>query len=228
MSFSCKRPAAARAARSTGLIFAFALVLAASALAAEQVPFKANAADQATAKAAVIQRTDLSAGWTGGATKPQTSSDTGCADWQPKQSDLLLTGAAASTFTTKALQISSEVEVLQNAHMVRLDWQRTVIAPRTIGCIREGFAKTLNNSKSKVVSAGKLSFPRLTAQTMAFRVLIDVKSNGSTMRLIADVVVIGKGRNELSLVSTASYASRAPVKAIEIQLARILTARLPS
>jgi hypothetical protein len=228
MPFSSNRPAAARAARSTALVFAFSLVLAATAFAGERIPFKGNAADQAAAKAAVVQRSDLGAGWTGGATKPDLSSDTGCAGWTPKQSDLVMTGAAASTFTAKGLQISSEVNVLQSTKMVRLDWQRTAIDPRALGCVREGLAKALNNATRKLISVNRLSFPRLTAQTLAFRALVDVKSNGSTLRLISDIVVVGKGRNELTLLATASYASRTPVKAIEIQLARLLTSRLPA
>ena len=59
-----------------------------------------TAAGQADAHAATIQRTDLGtvADWTGGTTKPSiTSSFPGC-NYKPKQSDLVLTGAAESEY----------------------------------------------------------------------------------------------------------------------------------
>jgi hypothetical protein len=227
VSFSFKRLAAHRLAPSAGLVLAFSLVVAASALAANRIPFKANAADQAAARLAVVHRADLGAGWTGGSTKPQYSSDTGCADWKPKQSDLLITGAAASTFQTPGLFVESEVDVLQSAQMVTLDWQRTAIDPHAIGCMRKGLAKAINSAKAKLVSVNPRGFPHLTSQTLAFRALIDVTSNGSTHRVIYDMVAIGAGRNELTLLVTGAYASQTAVRVLEVQLARLLTARLP-
>ncbi len=223
---------AVRTARRTALLLALALalslVLAASALAAERTPFRANPADQAAAKAAVLQRADLGAGWHGGATKPDLSTDTGCADWKPKQSDLLVTGAAASDFKATGLEIGSEVHVLRTAQMVHLDWQRTVVHPRTLGCLRQALAKELGDPQSKLVSVSKLPFPRLTAQTLAFRTLVDVTSNDSTVRVMVDFVAVGKGRSELALVTTAPYAGRTEVKAAEVRLARMLLGRLTS
>ncbi len=228
MPFSTKMSAANRAARRTGLALTLALplALAASALAAERTPFKPDPADQAAAKAAVLQRADLGAGWRGGATKPDLSTDTGCADWKPKQSDLLVTGAAASEFKATGLDIGSEVHVLQTAQMVQLDWQRTVVHPRTLSCLRRGLAQDLTDPQSKLVSVSKLPFPRLTAQTLAFRTLVDVTSNGSTVRVMFDFVAVGKGRSELALMTAAPYAGRTAVKAAEVRLARILLGRL--
>jgi hypothetical protein len=219
------RPAAARAGRSTGLVLAFGLVLAASALAAP-TPFKANPADQAAATAAVAQRRDFGGDWSGGATKPDLSADTGCADWNPKQSDLLVTGAAATSYKAPGMQIDTEVHVLKSSAMVRLDWQRTIVAPRMLSCLREGFAKEVTAAGTEVVSVKRLPFPRLTSQTTAFQALIDITRNGSTGRLMVDIVVIGKGRSELTLVTSAPYAAQAAVKAGEVRVARILTARL--
>jgi hypothetical protein len=226
MPFSASRSAAACTARRTGLVLVVSLALAASALAAERTPFKANPADQAAAKAGVLQRGDLGAGWSGGATTPDFSTDTGCTDWQPKQSDLLVTGAAASEYRTSGLQISSQVNVLETARMVRLDWQRTVVAARTLGCLRAGVAKAITDPQTKLVSVSKVPFPRVTAQTTAFRVLIDVTHNGSTVRVLSDLVAVGRGRSELTLTTTSAYAARAAVKAAEVRLARTLAARL--
>jgi hypothetical protein len=86
---------------SRGIVFVLAAValalLTATAVPAgdgkEQIKF--NAADQAAARAVVIRRADLgSTGWAGGPTKPDLSSGPTCANYHPKVSDLVLTGAA--------------------------------------------------------------------------------------------------------------------------------------
>ncbi len=66
---------------------------------AERYPVRYSVADQAAARAAVLKKSDLGAatGWEGGATKPDLS-DHACGGYEAKRSDLLLTGAAASTW----------------------------------------------------------------------------------------------------------------------------------
>lgn len=54
---------------------ATALVLAGAALAAERSTVRLNASDQAAARAAVLRKADLGAGWSGGASKPDLSAD---------------------------------------------------------------------------------------------------------------------------------------------------------
>ncbi len=228
MSFSSLRGALVRKAPGTGLVCAFSLIFVGSALALERVPFKANPADQAGAKAAVVKRADLGAGWRGGATKVDLSADSGCPDWKPKQSDLRVTGAAASRFVATGLVIKSEVHVFQSAAMVRLDWQRTVVPPRAFSCARETMANDSSDPEIKFVSFTRLSFPHVTSQTMAFRALLDVAGKGPTVRMMMDVVFVGTGRSELSLYTTAPFMSQAVVKAAEIRLARTLAARLPA
>ncbi|MFL5900569.1 MAG: hypothetical protein ACJ75S_05165, partial [Solirubrobacterales bacterium] len=74
---------------------AAALVLAGAAV-ADKEQIHLTAAGQQAARAAVMQRSDLggASGWTGGSKKPDLSGGTGCANFQPKQSDLVLIGAA--------------------------------------------------------------------------------------------------------------------------------------
>src|SRR5436305_11181987 len=90
----------------------------------EQIRY--NAADQAAARATVLRRSDLlpSTGWTGGRTKPDLSPPPSCPNYHPKQSDLVLTGAAQSNFRRGPLVIGNEVQILKTRRMVRLDWQR--------------------------------------------------------------------------------------------------------
>ena len=84
------------------LVLAVAAVALATAVAVpagdgkEQI--KLNAADQAAARAVVIRRADLgSSGWAGGPLKPDLSTGPTCPNYDPKVSDLVLTGAARTT-----------------------------------------------------------------------------------------------------------------------------------
>src|SRR5438034_5394370 len=109
----------------------------------EQIRF--NAADQAAARATVLRRSDLnpSSGWTGGRVKPDLSPGPICRNYNPKQSDLVLTGAAQSSYRRGPVVIANEVQVMKTRRMVRLDWQREVLAPGVIPCQRRDLARSV-------------------------------------------------------------------------------------
>lgn len=187
-------------------------------------PVKYNVADQAAARAAVLKKSDLgaAAGWKGGATKPDLS-ESECSIYEPKVSDLLVTGAAASEWTyTGSLSFRSETWLLKTPEMVKLDWQRTVAHPSIVPCFRELFGAEPN---MKLVSIKRIALPKLAPLSRRYRVLVDYTEQGETVRLMIDLILIGKGRTELSLLTTALYAERKPVEAAEVRLARALMAR---
>jgi hypothetical protein len=62
--------------------------------------------------------------------------------------------------------------------------------------------------------------------TAAFRLLIDVRSSVGTARLLVDVALVGRGRTEIVLTTSAPFAARVSVKAAEIRFARILVERI--
>ena len=212
-------------------LFAGLAVLAALAAAAragggkEQI--RLNAKDQAHARRAVLKRADLgtAAGWTGGAKKPDLSSTPPCADFHPKQSDLVVTGAAETDWKHPGLEIDSEAQVLQTARMVRLDWQRSVVSAKLLPCLRQAFEKEAG-ANAKVVSVRKVSFPHLGTYTALFRVLVDVTSGGSTVRIRSDAVLIGRSRTELTLTVTSPESAAAGVFPAEVQIARLLAGRI--
>jgi hypothetical protein len=147
-----------------------------------------------------------------------------CAGFDPKQSDLVVTGAAASEFRRTGLDFRSEAHVMRTPRMVVLDWQRTVTDPRVLPCLRQDTAKSVNDANTRFVSLKRIAFPAVTSRTAAFRALVDVTSGGQTVRVLVDVVAIGKGRSELTLTTSAPYAARASVLPAEVRLARILAA----
>jgi hypothetical protein len=205
------------------VVVAVALVLSAAAW-ADNYKFRFNAADQAAARAAVLQRADLgtAVSWKGGATKPDLSAQPNCPNYHPVPSDLVVSGAAESDFSTTGLELDSEAELLQTASMVRLDWQRS-LTPALLPCLRSQFARTVG---AKLVSLKRIAFPHVATHTAAFRILVDVAAAGSTAHVMVDVVLIGRGRTEISLRTTAPFANTQVVTAAEVRLARILVSRI--
>src|SRR5215475_5735118 len=141
--------------------------LAASALALASAPnlfagdgkqqIKLTKRDQAAARAVVLRRTDLgSTGWQGGPVKPDLSSTPNCPNFHPKVSDLVVTGAAQTTFQRSGLEFSSVAEVLKTRRMVRLDWRRSVVPRGAVPCLRRTLANGLPPG-AKVVSFAKVA-----------------------------------------------------------------------
>ena len=205
-----------------------ALMLALAAL-ADKEKIQLNATDQAFARATVLKKADLGTvgTWIGGAVKPDLSSTTPCSTFQPKQSDLVLTGVAETKYQQPGFEFDSEAQVLQTPEMVKLDWQRTVLAPQLLPCLRVGLAKQVPSTKATIVSVRRIAFPHITAQTAAIRALVDVKAGTSPVpvRIFVDVVLVGRGRTEISLTTTALFVNDKITRAAEARFALIFASR---
>lgn len=212
-----------------GLFAVFALAALACAAAAladrEQISF--TAADQAAAKKAVVHKTDLNtSGWKGGYIKPDLSPEPTCANYDPKQSDLVVTGAAETVFQHPGLKIDTEAEVLQTARMVALDWQRTVLDPHAISCLQETLAKNLAQpGKIKLSSFRQIPFPKVGTYSRAFLTVIVVTTAHGQVPVTLEDVLIGKGRTEITISTTAAAAGQPEVAAANVRLARLLVTR---
>jgi hypothetical protein len=203
---------------------AVALTTAAVVLAGdgkEQIKF--NPADQAAARAVVIRRADLGSSWVGGPTKPDLSSGPTCANYHPKVSDLVLTGAARTTFQRTGFEFDSQSGVLKTRRMVALDWKRSVLAPGAVSCLRRTIGKGLGSNAS-VVSFRKLPFPQLATYAALFRGVIAV-TQGKTVRVLTDLVLVGRSRTELTLTIVGPAAAKSALSAAERRLARALITR---
>ena len=184
----------------------------------EQV--RLNRADQAAARAAVLRRGDLGSGWTGGAMKAPPPSTVTCPGYQPKQSDLVRTGAAEARFQHTGLVIQSDAQVLKTRAMVARDWQRSVADPRSVSCIRHTLAKQLP-SNERLVSFGRHAFPKLAQYSAAYRMLVS-----QTVDVVIDLVTVGRSRTELTLTLSAPAAARNSLSAAEVRIASALLARV--
>jgi hypothetical protein len=214
--------------RALAVSLVLAAVLAGSALAAggEKVQIRFSSADQAAARRAVAQRADVgsSAGWTGGPTKPDLSASPTCANFHPKQHDLVMTGAAASSWRNPVARFDTQAQVMRTPAMVAADWQRTVEAPGALPCLKSHLVKELGAGVT-FVSFRRVLFPPVATLSRAYLLLVDVKTSTGKVRVAREIVVVGHGRTELMIVSTAQNAVQKVVAQANAQLARALVAR---
>jgi hypothetical protein len=202
-----------------GALAASMLVVIQAAYAAEKQPLKFNPADQAAAKAITLKLSDLGAGWKGGPAKVDFSNDT-C---PTKVSDLVVTGAAKSTFTGDGVFVTSEAEILRTAAMVKADWQRTVANPAFWACGKRELA-TLEGGK--LVSLKKMSFPKLAPYSARYRLVYDFGKAGSPTLVLMDMILVGQGRSEISLILSAPYSQRAAADGAGRRMAALLLGRI--
>jgi hypothetical protein len=205
------------------LAIALVVVAGAAASGPGKQKIELNAADQARARAVVLRRSDLGAGWTGGRVKPDLTSQVSCASYHPKVSDLVVTGVAASQFRGTGIALVNEVEIFRTAAMVDRDWRRSIV-PAAVPCLRATLTKGLG-AQAKVLSFGRIPFPKVGTHSAAFRGVVAVSALGQTVRVLLDIVLVGKGRTEISFDASAPAAAARVVSSAERRLARMLAAR---
>ena len=189
---------------------AAALVVAGAATAGTWPKLERNAADQALAKRSILHLSDFTpgSGWTAASSDGGSGSasvdDPACKTAAFSDQGRVLTGSASSSFKATGLQVWSSADVLKTVAMAQRDAARTtstVVMP----CLGAAFVKNLPKT-AKLVSVKKLSFPQLGDWTGAYRALIDVAVNGTTVRLQVDMVLVRRSRVEITLMQMAPYA----------------------
>lgn len=187
---------------------------------------KLNKRDQAAARVAVLRRTDLgSSGWQGGSVKPDLSSTPNCPHFQPKVSDLVVTGAAETAFNRSSLEFSSVAEVLETRRMVRLDWRRSVVPRAAVPCLRRTLANGLP-AGARIVSFARVPFPHVGTRSARFRGVIRIDVLGRTTRLVTDIVITFRSRTEITLNAAGPASAARSISAAEARLARALVSRV--
>jgi hypothetical protein len=142
-----------------------------------------------------------------------------------KVSDLVITGAASSKFQGPGVSVTTESEVLQSPSMVASDWQRSVGNAGVMACIRSELMKS-DEAGVTMVSFKRVAFPTLAHYAARFRTVLDYDQSGSPVRAVIDMVVLGKGRTEITLILTTRYADRAQADIAEQALAKLLLRRV--
>jgi hypothetical protein len=175
-----------------------ALAFAATA-AADDPTVRIQREDQLKAEAALLKLKDFGVGWTGGQRTPSKLTAPKCPGFNPKESDLTVTGHAEARFTYAqgSVVFDQDNQVLESAQAVSTDFKR-VITPKLKDCL----AYELKQSgKGQIVSVTvkELRFPRLGTQSAAYRGTMVLRAGARTVTFVSDFIFIGQGRYEYSL-----------------------------
>jgi hypothetical protein len=216
----------ARRSRFALLAASCALVLAGAAAAADVWPKRQlNAADQAFAKRSVLHQSDFvpGSGWTSASTNGSSGSagePAACRGSSFSDQGRVITGKAESSFKAPGFQVWSWAEVMQTVDMVRRD-VRAASDAALMKCMRASFEQELPQG-SQLVSVRKLAWPAVGDWRVAFRALVDVAVQGTTVRLQVDMVLVQNKRAEITLMQLAPAAISAMAKAGEQRLVQRL------
>jgi hypothetical protein len=205
-----------------------ALLLASAAVAsstarADNPTLKINADDQAWATQSLLRPGDFGIGWKGGQIPSVKPVGPSCPGFDPKASDLVVTGHANANFEypRAGVQVSLDSQVLDSVAAVQKDFARTIQPP-----LAECLAYQLRRGPNiTAVTVTTLEFPRIGSNSAAYRALITVKSKGRTAKVISDFVFFSNGRLEYSLNVVAPVGYRRQLVPFEADMARMLVKR---
>ena len=185
----------------------------------EQVAF--TAAGQAAAKLVLIRKVDVGGGWFGGVpTYANVPFPLPCPTYfafAPKESDLVVNGAAEARWQAPGSLLNVDTHIMQTPEMAVLAWKRWSAAP-LLECLR---ADVRDRPFTKLVSAERLTVPRIGAFAAAYRVTV----SSSGKRFVEDTILVasGRARIRLKIATVTAYAKNA--RAAEIGIAYALAQR---
>jgi hypothetical protein len=180
-----------------------------------------TSADQAKARAALLRPSDLGAGWTGGPIQTTQLSPPNCPGFDPKESDLVVTGHADARYRTSGVELDQDVQVMSDAAAVQTDFSRS-IRPQLAKCLAFQLGKLQNVVG---VQVKRLAFPPLGSVSAVYRAEVDVRTPKGHGTLISDYVFFGQGRTEYEFTVIAPGAARDELAQFEFTLAQILLHR---
>jgi len=209
-----------------GIVCALFVAVPASAAigtVADNPTVRINPADQARAVQALLALKDFAQGWKGGETSPDPLTAPKCPGFDPKESDLVVSGHADAAFTypSGAVSFHQDVQVLHSPAAVHTDFARTITA---------AFGRCLayRLSKQKGVSAVRIErirFPSVGSVSAAYRATLTVRVGKHTVRLADDFVFFGVGRTEYSLNLVAPVQLSGQLGTFEWSMADLLVKR---
>ena len=199
---------------------------------ADNPTVKINTADQAKADASLLRLKDFAAvavGWTGGPTTPSKLTAPACPGFNPKESDLVITGHAEARFIYKSAGVilDQDSQVLESAAAVKTDFART-ITPKLADCLAYQW-KSSKTTKVVSVAVRQLGLPRIGNISAAYRATVVIKTGTArTVTILSDYVFFGQGRFEFSINVEAPVGEGGQLVPFETGMAQILVKRVPS
>jgi hypothetical protein len=197
-------------------------VVAAGASGATGDPIERHtAADMAKARAILITRSDLGAGW---ARDPSPSPDEDCKAFSPDESSLVETGEADALFERATSAVGSDVVIYRTEAMARHSWTIGAKLP-LVDCFVEGLRTELPpNVRLTVLRRAKVRFEQVAPRTAAFYLAVRTTGPNGSFVIHLDVVALGRGR-AIAALATIGLDSRAPVTE-RLRLARLIARRM--
>jgi hypothetical protein len=205
------------------VIAALALTATASARNPRLEQLALEKADMQLAKNALLRAGDLGSGWTTQPSKPAADSPPDC----PGQnySKFTITGQAQTQFTKLGASVLSRVEIYKSRADARGDFAVDT-KPGTAACegaaVRRQVAKQATGTQVSLVSAKQLPRPKVGQRSLAFEIVLNLRSGGKNARAYIDLVGFVRDRAAASVVI---FAPGAAPKGNAV-LARIVDARL--
>ena len=199
-------------------------LLGAGTATADNPTVKIRSADQASAVAQLLKQSDFGVGWHGGSTKPSKLTSPSCPGFNPKESDLVVTGHAEAKFSYQqsGVLFDQDVQVLAHGSDVQKDFART-IRPELAGCLAYQLDHAANVSHAVVK---KIAFQPVGTVSAAYRATILVTGPSGTGRFLSDYVFFGEGRFEVSFNVIAPAGAGAQLLRFESAMAGILLKRM--
>lgn len=216
--------------RAALLLFAastLAFALASVARAANDYQYRLDRTDTTLARDSVANPADFTgAGWRGGAMRPDRSDEFGtCFGYNPKHSDLVVTGVARSVFHYRRLaRLETRAEVFATNRMLETNWRRSALDPNFAPCFAGSFP-----AGGKLLSLTQLVLPRFAQHSAGWRAVLQVKTGSGAVDVVADVVMCAEGRTEITLAQTAvmtDVGTASGMRIGEVHLAQSLISRL--
>jgi hypothetical protein len=182
-----------------------------------------TSADQALARSALLRTTDFGAGWLGGPTKTSPLTPPNCPGFDPKESDLVVSGHADARYRYPAsgVEFDQDVQVLGSSDAVQTDFART-ISPKLAQCLAYQLQQVPNVIGAKVT---RVQFPPTGTVSAVYRAEIAVQTQRGVARLVSDYVFFGEGRVEYEFTVVAPANARDQLTQFEVGLAQILLKR---
>lgn len=184
------------------------------------------AADQAKARALLLTRADLLTGWK--KAPPAPDEDVTCAAFDPDLSDLVLTADQEVEFehAQAGASIYSYASLFETAAQANTAWSR-VMKPVLTRCLSELIREAVDPGVKVTFSKlSRVPFPKLAPRVYALEVNCTISNvqTGKSMAISMDVVQLGRGRAEVSVmtIGTGKGIPNDDVRVLATKLARRL------
>ncbi len=176
-----------------------------------------TAADTKLAESLALRASDLAAGWK--ADRQQSGSGPACAG-EPDESALVQTAKIDPSFVWKdnLTRLGSEVDVFRTAAMARTDWKLSTLKLATSCLLQTASAEFGKSVHVSIASSKALAPPGHAERSLHYQLVLSVRST-QTIRLVTDVLALGRGRVTVVLHSLTLSTTPLP----EAGLARLAT-----